>query len=50
MISFATLQGAALATEAEAMAERNFSNSHPIYAMPFDLQALSVVRIIENRN
>jgi len=47
---FATLQGAALQTEAEALAERLFSNSHPIYAMLFDLQALDVVRIIEARD
>ena len=46
----ATLQGAALQTEAEALAERIFSNSHPIYAMLFDLQALDVVRIIEARD
>ncbi|MFA7270196.1 MAG: Eco57I restriction-modification methylase domain-containing protein [Sterolibacterium sp.] len=43
------LQGAALATETEELAERIFSNSHPIYAMLFDLQALDVVRIIEGR-
>lgn len=46
----ATLQGTALHTEAEALAERIFSNSHPIYAMLFDLQALDVVRIIEARD
>jgi adenine-specific DNA-methyltransferase len=46
----ATLQGATLQTEAEALAERIFSNSHPIYAMLFDLQALDVVRIIEARD
>ena len=46
----ATLDGAALQTEAEALAERIFSNSHPIYAMLFDLQALDVVRIIEARD
>ena len=46
----ATLQGEALQTEAEALAERIFSNSHPIYAMLFDLQALDVVRIIEERD
>ena len=46
----ATLQGAALQTEADALAERIFSNSHPIYAMLFDLQALDVVRIIEERD
>lgn len=45
-----TLQGAALQTEAEALAEHIFSNSHPIYAMLFDLQALDVVRIIEERD
>lgn len=36
--------------EAEALAERIFTNSHPIYAMLFDLQALDVVRIIEARD
>ena len=46
----ATLEGAALQTEAEALAERIFNNSHPIYAMLFDLQALDVVRIIEARD
>ena len=46
----ATLQGAVLQTEAEALAERIFSNRHPIYAMLFDLQALDVVRIIEARD
>ena len=46
----ATLQGAALQTEAEALAEHIFSNSHPIYAMLFDLQALDVVRTIEARD
>ena len=46
----ATLQGAALQTEAEALAERIFSNHHPIYAMLFDLKALDVVRIIEARD
>ena len=46
----ATIQGAALQTEAEALAERIFSNSHPIYAMLFDLQALEVVRITEARD
>ena len=46
----ATLQGAALQTEAEALAERIFSNSHQIYAMLFDLKALDVVRIIEARD
>ena len=40
----------ALQTEAEALAERIFSNSHPIYAMLFDLQALDVVRTIEARD
>lgn len=44
------LQGSPLQTEAEALAERIFSNSHPIYAMLFDLQALDVVRIIEARD
>ncbi len=44
------LQGPALQTEAEALAERIFSNSHPIYAMLFDLQALDVVRTIEARD
>ena len=44
------LQGTPLQTEAEALAERIFSNSHPIYAMLFDLQALDVVRIIEARD
>ena len=46
----ATLQGTALQTEAEALGDRIFSNSHPIYAMLFDLQALDVVRIIEARD
>ena len=46
----ATLQGAALQTESAALAERIFSNNHPIYAMLFDLQALDVVRIIEARD
>ena len=46
----ATLQGEALQTEAEALVERIFSNSHPIYAMLFDLQTLDVVRIIEARD
>jgi len=46
----ATLQGAALQTEAEGLAERIFSNTHPIYAMLFDLNALAVVRIIEARD
>ena len=46
----AALDGPALQTEAEALAERIFSNSHPIYAMLFDLQALDVVRIIEARD
>ena len=46
----ATLRGAALQTEAEALAERIFSNSHPIYAMLFDLRALDVVGIIEARD
>ena len=46
----ATLEGAKLQTEAEALAERIFSNSHPIYAMLFDLQALDVVRLIEARD
>ena len=50
IIRLATLQGSALQTEAEALAERIFSNSHPIYAMLFDVQALDVVRIIEGRN
>ena len=45
-----TLQGEALQTAAEALAERIFSNSHPIDAMLFDLQALDVVRIIEARD
>ena len=39
-----------LQTEAEALAERIFSNSYPIYAMLFDLQALDVVRTIEERD
>jgi hypothetical protein len=43
----ATLQGAALQTAAEALAEHIFSNNHPVYTMLFDLQALDVVRIIE---
>ena len=46
----AALQGPALQTETEAMAERIFNNSHPIYAMLFDLKALDVVRIIEARD
>ena len=46
----AALQGAALQTESEALAERIFSNSHPIYAMLFDLQSLDVVRVIEARD
>lgn len=46
----ATLQGAALQTAAEALAERIFSNNHPVYPMLFDLQALDVVRIIEARD
>ena len=46
----ATLQGAALETEAEALEERVFSNNHPIYAMIFDLQALDVVNINEARD
>ena len=46
----ATLQGAAFQTEADALAERIFNNSHPIYAMLFDLQTLDVVRIIEERD
>ena len=46
----ATLEGAALQTETHALAERIFSNTHPIYAMLFDLQALDVVRIIEARD
>ena len=46
----ATLQGTALQTEAEALAERIFSNSQPVYAMLFDLQTLDVVRIIEERD
>ena len=50
IVRLATRQGAALQTEAEALAERIFSNSHPIYAMLFDLQALNVVRIIEERD
>ena len=44
------LEGPALQTEAEALAERIFSNSHPIYAMLFDLKALDVARIIEARD
>jgi len=44
-----TLQGAALQTGAESLAARIFSNTHPIYAMFFDLQTLDVVRIIEER-
>ena len=46
----AKLEGAALQTEAVALAERIFSNNHPIYAMLFDLQTLDVVRIIEARD
>ena len=46
----ATLQGAAFQTEADALAERIFNNSHPIYAMLFDLQTLDVVRIVEERD
>ena len=46
----ATLQGTALQTETEALAERIFSNSHPVYAMLFDLQSVDVVRIIEERD
>ena len=46
----ATLQGAALQTEADTLAERIFSNNHPIYMMMFDLQTLDVVRIIEARD
>ena len=46
----AALQGPALQTETEALAERIFNNSHPIYAMLFDLKALDVVRIIEVRD
>ena len=47
--SLAALKGKALSTEAEALAERIFSNHHAIYAMLFDLQGLDVVRIIEGR-
>ncbi|MBA3623165.1 MAG: hypothetical protein H0W48_01595 [Methylibium sp.] len=46
----ASLKGAALQTETEALVERIFNNSHPIYAMLFDLQTLDVVRIIEERD
>ena len=46
----ATLEGPALQTETDALAERIFNNSHPIYAMLFDLKALDVVRIIEARD
>ena len=46
----AALQGTALQTEANALEERIFRNSHPISAMLFDLQALDVVRIIEARD
>ena len=33
-----------------AFTERIFSNSRPIYAMLFDMQALDLVRIIEERD
>ena len=45
----ASLQGNALAQAAEELAGTIFANSHPIYAMLFDLQALEVVRIIEGK-
>ena len=46
----AALQGAALRTEADTLAERIDSNSHPIYTMLFDLQVLGLVHIIEARD
>lgn len=45
----AALQGGALAKAAAQLAATIFANTHPIYAMLFDLQALEVVRIIEGK-
>jgi hypothetical protein len=47
--NLAELKGKALVKEAEQLASQIFANSHPIYAMLFDLQVLDVVRIIEGR-
>lgn len=44
----ASLEGKKLTTATAELADKIFSNDHPIYAMLFDLQALDVVRIIEN--
>lgn len=45
----ASLEGDALAKAAQELAATIFANDHPIYAMLFDLQALEVVRIIEEK-
>ncbi|MER9103971.1 Eco57I restriction-modification methylase domain-containing protein [Mesorhizobium sp. M0848] len=45
----AGLEDAELGRAAEEFADRTFQTSHPLYGMLFDLQALDVVRIIEDR-
>jgi hypothetical protein len=43
------LRGNTLTEAAQTLAAAIFANTHPIYAMLFDLQALEVTRIIEGQ-